>query len=75
MRSMTNPSAEPTLSKNEIEFLKLCCTELTYKEMADKMNISPRTIDNYREALFMKLNIKSRTGLVLYAIQNRVVVF
>jgi DNA-binding NarL/FixJ family response regulator len=74
MRSMAVNAAEPSFTKNEIEFLKLCCSELTYKEMADKMNISPRTIDNYREALFLKLNIKSRTGLVLYAIQNQVII-
>jgi DNA-binding NarL/FixJ family response regulator len=73
IRSMTNQTAEASFSKNEVEFLKLCCSELTYKEMADKMNISPRTIDNYRESLFAKLNLKSRTGLVLYAIQNQLI--
>jgi DNA-binding NarL/FixJ family response regulator len=72
IRSLTADSG-PVLTKNEITFLKLCCTELTYKEMADQMFISPRTIDNYREALFQKLNLKSRTGLVLYAIQNEIV--
>jgi DNA-binding NarL/FixJ family response regulator len=39
------------------------------------MFVSPRTVDNYREALFLKLNLKSRTGLVLYAIQNQVFTF
>ena len=70
LRSVSN--AEPTheFSKKELEFLKLCCSELTYKEMADQLFISPRTVDNYREALFLKLNLKSRSGLVLYAIQN-----
>ena len=59
----------------ELDFLKYCCSELTYKEIADKMNVSPRTVDNYREALFLKLNLKSRTGLVLYAIQNQIFKF
>jgi DNA-binding NarL/FixJ family response regulator len=63
------------LSKKELEFLKLCCSELTYKEIADQMFVSPRTVDNYRESLFQKLNIKSRTGLVLYAIQNEIFKF
>lgn len=49
--------------------------ELTYKEMADQMNISPRTIDNYRESLFTKLQSRSRTGLVLYAIKHRIFQF
>jgi two-component system, NarL family, invasion response regulator UvrY len=61
------------LTDKEIEFLKLVCTELTYKEVAEKMCLSVHTIDGYREALFQKLNLKSRTGLVLYAIKNRIV--
>jgi DNA-binding NarL/FixJ family response regulator len=73
IRSVVNQNADAVLSKNELEFLKLCCSELTYKEMADKMCISPRTIDNYRESLFSKLSLKSRTGLVLYAIQNKII--
>ncbi len=73
IRSISAAEHAPVFSKNEVTFLKLCCTELTYKEMADQMFISPRTIDNYREALFQKLNLKSRTGLVLYAIQHDMV--
>jgi two-component system, NarL family, invasion response regulator UvrY len=61
------------LNENEISFLKLVATELTYKEMAQKMQISPRTIDNYRDALFLKLNVKSRVGLALYAIKSGIV--
>ncbi|GAA3993297.1 response regulator transcription factor [Mucilaginibacter dorajii] len=73
IRSVANQQTEPSFSKNEIEFLKLSCSELTYKEIADKLCVSPRTVDNYRESLFLKLNLKSRTGLVLYAIQNQVI--
>jgi DNA-binding NarL/FixJ family response regulator len=58
------------LNENELRFLKLCCSELTYKEIADAMKISHRTIDGYRDNLFEKLNIKSRTGLVLYALKT-----
>jgi len=57
------------LSENEILFLGYCCTELTYKEIAEKMFKSPRTIDGYRDALFGKLGVTSRTGLVMYAIK------
>lgn len=73
VRSLTNTESVPVFSKNEAAFIELCCTELTYKEIADQMFISPRTVDNYREALFQKLNLKSRIGLVLYAIQNDMV--
>jgi DNA-binding NarL/FixJ family response regulator len=74
IRSVTAEEKE-ILSKKELEFIKLCCSELTYKEIADKMFVSPRTVDNYRESLFLKLNLKSRTGLVLYAIQSELFKF
>lgn len=61
------------LSDREVEFLKLICTELTYKEIADKMFVSPRTVDGYRDALCDKLNVKTRVGLVIYAIKNNIV--
>jgi two-component system, NarL family, invasion response regulator UvrY len=57
------------LNERETQFLELCCTELTYKEIAEKMFLSPRTVDGYREALFKKLEITTRTGLVMYAIR------
>ena len=75
IRSVADKDGEPGFSGRELDFLKWCCSELTYKEIADKMYVSPRTVDNYREALFQKLNMKSRTGLVLYAIQNQIFKF
>lgn len=70
-----NSGIKPFFSLNdrEIEFLKLACTELTYREIADKMHLSPRTIDGYRDILFEKLHAKTRVGLVLYAIKNGIV--
>ena len=61
------------LNNREITFLKLVCTELTYKEIADKMFLSPRTIDGYRDDLFQKLYLKTRVGLVMYAIKNGII--
>ena len=61
------------LNDREITFLKLVCTELTYKEIAEKMFLSPRTIDGYRDDLFQKLNVKTRVGLVMYAIKNGII--
>jgi two-component system, NarL family, invasion response regulator UvrY len=61
------------LSDRELDFLRYACTELSYKEIAAKMFVSPRTIDGYRDDLFEKLNVKTRVGLVMYAIKNGVV--
>jgi two-component system invasion response regulator UvrY len=61
------------LNDREINFLKLASSEMTYKEIAGEMNLSVRTIDGYRDALFDKLNIKSRVGLVLFAIRHGIV--
>lgn len=62
------------LNDREIEFLKLACSELTYKEIAEKMFLSPRTIDGYRDALFEKLGVSTRVGLVLFAVRNSIVI-
>ncbi len=58
------------LKEREVEFIKHACTEMTYNEIADKMFLSPKTIQGYRDSVFSKLNLKNRTGLVIYAIKN-----
>lgn len=58
------------LTKREKEFLQYACSEMTYKEVADKMYLSPKTIDGYRENVFNKLRVKSRVGMVIFAIKN-----
>ncbi len=63
------------LNETEIKFIRYACSEMTYKEIALKMGLSPRVIDNYRDALFDKLNLKSRVGLVVYGVKNGVFTF
>lgn len=58
------------LSEREKEFLKLCITEMSYKEISEKMFCSPRTIESYRNSLCEKLNIKTRVGLAVFAIKT-----
>jgi len=58
------------LSEREIEFLKYSTSEMTYKEISEKMFCSPRTIENYRDSLFEKLDLKSRVGLAVFALKN-----
>jgi len=69
----SDKTAQVKLNPREIEFLRLTGTELTYKEIADTMCISVRTVDSYRDQLFDKLGIKSRVGLVLYSIKNKLI--
>lgn len=73
MKSISGNGKEDIVLKDrEIAFMKLSCSELTYKEIADKMCLSPKTIDGYRDVLFTKLNVKNRVGLVMYAIKNKI---
>ena len=58
------------LTDKEILFMQMACTEMTYKEIATTMQISPRTVDGYRDELFKKLNVESRVGLVLFAVKH-----
>jgi len=58
------------LNENELQFLRHAATEMTYKEIAVAMKVSTRMIDHHRDALFEKLGVKSRVGLVLFAIKN-----
>jgi DNA-binding NarL/FixJ family response regulator len=65
-----NASLLSDLKEREKEFIRLACSELTYKEIADKMCLSPKTIDGYRDSVFVKLEIKNRVGLVLFALKH-----
>ncbi|GAA4278413.1 response regulator transcription factor [Aquimarina mytili] len=58
------------LTDKERGFLKYACSELTYKDIAAEMGLSPKTIENYRETVFKKLQVKTRVGLVIYCIKN-----
>ncbi|MBC6108923.1 response regulator [Pedobacter fastidiosus] len=71
--ALKDGDTKPMFTARELSFLQFCSSDLTYKEIADLMIVSPRTVDNYRESLFAKLNIKSRTGLVVYGIKNNLI--
>ena len=63
------------LNEKEILFLRLTSSELTYKEIAQQLNLSPRAVDNMRDNLFEKLEVKSRVGLAMYAIRHGLISF
>ncbi|QJB30875.1 response regulator transcription factor [Chitinophaga oryzae] len=72
-RLILQSEQQETITEREKEFLSLACSDLTYKAIAQKMNVSERTVDGYREILFHKLNVQSRTGMVLEALRRQLV--
>ncbi|PSL43882.1 LuxR family two component transcriptional regulator [Chitinophaga niastensis] len=72
-RLILQSEQKQTLTDREQEFLSLACSDLTYKAIAVKMNVTERTVDGYREILFNKLNVQSRTGMVLEALRRQLV--
>ncbi|HRN57096.1 MAG TPA: response regulator transcription factor [Agriterribacter sp.] len=69
-RNMEHPDEQVILTDKEVEFLKLTCSELSYKEIAEKMFVSSRRVEDHRNVLFEKLKVRSRVGLVMYAIKK-----
>lgn len=64
----------PHITSREMEFLTHCCTDLSYKDVAGRMNISVRTVESYRDSLYEKLGIRNRTGLIIFAVQTGLIV-
>jgi len=60
-------------TKREKEVLDLICKQFTTNEIAEKLFISPRTVDGHRNNLLLKSEAKNLAGLVVYAIQNKLV--
>ena len=60
-------------TKREKEVLDLICKQFTTNEIAEKLFISPRTVDGHRNNLLLKTEAKNLAGLVVYAIQNKLV--
>lgn len=60
------------LTKRETEIIRMISEELTNSEIADKLGISPRTVDTHRRNLLQKLDVKNTAGLVKYAIQHNI---
>ncbi|RYY09903.1 MAG: response regulator transcription factor [Chitinophagaceae bacterium] len=58
------------ITDREAEFLVHAATEMSYKEIAENMKVSPRTVEGYRDSLFFKLDLKTRVGLVMFGIRN-----
>ncbi len=60
------------IKDKELEFIKLACTDMSYKEIAETMFCSYKTVEGYRDSLYKKLGIKNRIGLMLFAIHHNI---
>jgi len=63
---------EDELSEREKEVVKLICQEFTNNEIAEKLFISPRTVESHRQRVLEKIGAKNTVGIVIYAIINNI---
>jgi DNA-binding NarL/FixJ family response regulator len=71
-RSEKAPATDPvgSLSPREMEVFSYLVNGLRAKDIADMLEISPKTVDTYRASLMRKLNVKDLVGLVKFAIER-----
>jgi DNA-binding NarL/FixJ family response regulator len=72
-RSEPSLPQEANLTEKETTILKMMCEEKTTKEIADLVEISPRTVEAIRDKLKTKTGAKSMAGLVMYAVKNGII--
>ena len=72
-RKVKSSFDEDYLTHREKEILELICYQLSTNEIAEKLFISPRTVEGHRNNLLLKTESKNIAGLVVYAIQNKIV--
>lgn len=61
------------LTEREIDVLRLVCQQMSTKEIADALFISPKTVETHKTNLMIKTCVKNMAGLVIYAVQNRII--
>ena len=66
-------NSEITLSEKERDVLKFICMEFTAQEIAQKMEISPRTVEAIKDRLMERFGSKNTAGLVFFAVKNNLV--
>jgi DNA-binding NarL/FixJ family response regulator len=65
-------ASKPELSQKEIDVIQFICEEMTNKEIADRLNLSIRTIEGYRDRIQEKIGARNSAGIVVYAIRNKI---
>ncbi len=69
----SQPKQKIHLKDREAKFLELACSDYSYQEIADIMCASVKTVDGYRNSLFEQFDVKSRVGMVMFALKNGLV--
>ncbi|HNP53084.1 MAG TPA: response regulator transcription factor [Ferruginibacter sp.] len=64
---------EANLSEKEMTILRLMCEEKSTKEIADIVDLSPRTVEAIRDKLKVKTGSKSTAGLIMYAVKHKII--
>lgn len=72
MHKLITQNTQELFSEKELQFIKLACSDDTYREIAVKMKVSERSVDMYREKVFEKLGVSSRTGMALEAVRRKI---
>ena len=65
--------SKDALTEREIDVLRLVCQQLSTKEIADALFISPKTVETHKTNLMVKTCVKNMAGLVIYAVQNNII--
>ena len=63
---------KPQFTERELEVIKLICDQLSNKEIAERLNLSIRTIEGYREKILEKMDVHNTAGIVVYAIKTSI---
>lgn len=72
MHKLMTQNTQDLFSEKELQFIKLACSDETYREIAQQMKVSERSVDMYREKVFEKLGVSSRTGMALEAVRRKI---
>ena len=64
---------QKTLSEREVEIIKLFAEGLSYKEIANQLNLSTKTIESHKNNILQKLELSTTIDLVKYAIKNKII--
>jgi DNA-binding NarL/FixJ family response regulator len=69
-KDLTEVSPNVDFNERELQILELICKEFTAGEIAEKLNLSVRTVEGYRQKLIDKAGVKNVAGLVIFAVKN-----